>query len=122
MAKFRASKGYHFSKDGTEATTWAKFEHVPKSEPPAYEFDTTVKSEIDAVRKIIDNEVEGYTDIVEVVEKTARGGRAGKAGANKAGKAGDDDSGQGDGGDGGTQGAGGSGGQDAGNGGDANTD
>lgn len=82
MAKFRAPKGYHFSEDGTPGTTWAQFEKVPKSEPVVYEFDTDVKSEVDALRKLIDDEVEGYTDIVEVEDKPAK--KATEAAAKKA--------------------------------------
>lgn len=93
MAKFRASKGYHFSEDGTEVTTWARFDHVAKSDPPAYEFDTDDKTEIAALRKLIDDEVPGYTDIVEVVDKPAKKAPAKKAPAKRTGSktAGDGD-------------------------------
>ncbi|TQK29383.1 hypothetical protein [Arthrobacter sp. SLBN-53] len=91
MAKFRANKGYHFSKDGTEATTWAKFEKVPGSDPVVYEYETTKASSVTALRKLIDGDVEGYADITEVEEKPKRtaGGQTGgaqSAGAQTAGK------------------------------------
>ncbi|AQT81969.1 hypothetical protein B1R94_25985 [Mycolicibacterium litorale] len=101
MAKFRASKGYHFSEDGTEETTWAKFDHVPKSDPAVYEFETDEKSEIASLRKLIEDEVPGYTDIVEVAEKPAKKAPAKKAPAKRAGsKAADKADGDDEGGDG----------------------
>lgn len=65
-ATFRASKGYVFSEDGTPDTTWAHFTHVAGSDPAAYEFETADEDNIAALRKLIDDRVEGYTDIVEV--------------------------------------------------------
>jgi hypothetical protein len=84
MAKFRALKGYHFSPDGTEENTWAKFEKVPKSDPVVYEYDTDDKTSIALLRKLIEDETDGYTDITEVEEKPAKKAPAAKAPAKKA--------------------------------------
>lgn len=85
MAKFRADKGYHFSKDGTEATTWAKFEKVPGSDPVVFECETSKASSVAALRKLVDGDVEGYADITEVEEKPKRTGGQ-NAGQGTAGK------------------------------------
>lgn len=69
MAKFHAAKAYHFSADGTDATTWARFTKVAGSEPAVYEFETTKAADVAALRKLIDDEVAGYTDITEVEAK-----------------------------------------------------
>ncbi|CAN5146861.1 hypothetical protein BH11ACT6_BH11ACT6_34880 [soil metagenome] len=71
MAKFRASKGYQFSEDGTLKTTWAHFtlvpnEHRSQGEPAVYEFETTDRKAVAQLRKLIDAQTEGYTDITEV--------------------------------------------------------
>ncbi len=93
MAKFRATKGYHFSKDGTDATAWAVFTKVPGSDPVVYEYETSKAADVTALRKLIDAETAGYTDIVEVDDKPKRS-RA-KAGGAKSGDASGSDSGDG---------------------------
>lgn len=97
MTVFRASKGYHFSEDGTPNTTWAKFEHVQGSDPSVYEFETTERTSVAQLRKLIEDEVGGYTDIVEVAAKkpaakkaAAKGGDTGGSSADGADTSGSD--------------------------------
>lgn len=82
MATFTASKGYHFSEDGTEDKTWAHFEKVPGSEPPVYEFETTKTTALRRLRAVIDDPDSGYADIAEVDDASAKA--AEKAAADKA--------------------------------------
>lgn len=71
MARFQAPKGYHFSEDGTDKTTWAHFTKVSGSNPAVYEFETTKPSDVAKLRKLIESD--DYGDITEVETKPKRG-------------------------------------------------
>lgn len=84
MAVFRATKAYHFSEDGTDKTTWAKFAKVPDSDPPTFEVEVTKASDVAALRKLIKDKVPGYTDITEVEQVKAPTKTAAEKAAEKA--------------------------------------
>jgi len=90
MAHFQARKAYHFSTDGTEDTTWARFTKVAGSDPVIYEFDTTHPAYVAKLRVLADDGGD-YGDIVEVDDKPkrARGSRV-KTVAAAADTGGDD--------------------------------
>lgn len=102
MAKFQAPKGYHFSTDGTPATTWAHFVHVPDSDPAVYEFETNKQTDVAKLRKLAEGD-NGYGDIDEVDEDKPKrttgqksdkakgdntGGNVGNGGGSEAGNGG----------------------------------
>lgn len=84
MATFRAIKAYRFSPDGTDEKTWAKFDKVPNSDPPAFEAEVTKASDVAALRKLIKDKVPGYTDITEVEPVKAASKTAAEKAAEKA--------------------------------------
>ncbi|OCB42941.1 hypothetical protein A5721_26190 [Mycobacterium vulneris] len=91
MAKFRASKAYHFSTDGTDKATWAKFVKVAGSDPVVFEFETSKPADVAKLRKLIKGDPAGYTDIAEVDEdKPERGRSSGSGDAGQGGDAGGD--------------------------------
>lgn len=70
MARFEAPKGYHFSEDGTDKTTWAHFTKVPDSNPAVYAFETTKPAQVTKLRKLSESD---DSDITEIEVKARRG-------------------------------------------------
>jgi hypothetical protein len=94
--KFRASKRFHFSENGTDP--WAVFEKVPDSDPPVYEFET---SDAKAIAKLDDcADVEKVAERAPATKAPAKKAAAKKVAGGSASSSGDDTGNQGGSGDG----------------------